>query len=69
MTVIDKNDPNHKRDGFVRDSTTGPFHPSLDTNEYKVWFEPGEPDSIYKGAQLEPNSEYMEPNNIPDGVK
>ena len=63
VTVVDSLDPNYRRDGFVRDSTPGPYHQSLDTNEYNVWFEPGEQDYQYRGTQIEPNGQHS--TNIP----
>lgn len=66
VTVVDGKDTNKGRDGFVRDSTPGPHHQSLDTNEYHVWFEPGERDYKYKIDQLEPNHQFMDPTSMPE---
>ena len=61
VTVIDKQDKNLDREGFVRDYKTD--------ETYDILFEPGCPDEQYKENQIIPNQRYMPPNSMPPKVK
>lgn len=60
VTIIDNEDQNAGRDGFVREQSG---------EHYNIFFEPGDRDGKYRIDQLKPNGRFINPKNIPDPEK